>query len=151
MAATRPPLTVRITRRLPLPRERVFRAFVEAEAIEVWFAGPKLRWTEPPRLDPRPGGAYRFTVTDGEKRWCIFGTYREVVPPERLVFTWQWEDDPLQHDSADTLVTVEFLVREGGTEVVLTHDGLPNETHRQDHEKGWAEVLDHIERLLESS
>jgi uncharacterized protein YndB with AHSA1/START domain len=142
---------VRVTRTFPARRARVFRAFVEAEAIEIWFAGPsRLRWTEPPQLDVRPGGRYRFTVTDGDKLWCIYGTYREVAAPERLVFTWEWDRDPSDGSSGRTLVTVELQERGDETEVVLTHEDLPSEQSRRDHAQGWEECLDLVGAIAAS-
>jgi uncharacterized protein YndB with AHSA1/START domain len=72
-----------------------------------------------------------------------------VKPPERLVFTWEWEDDPDRKDAGDTLVTIELRERGTGTEVVLTHERFPNERARREHEAGWGEVLETIGRGLE--
>jgi uncharacterized protein YndB with AHSA1/START domain len=141
---------LRIARTFEAPRDRVFRAFTEKEAVKVWFATPNLRWLEEPTLDARPGGAYRWTVGDGSKTWCIHGKYVEVKPPERLVFTWLWENDPIRGESGDTVVTVDFYERGGRTEVVLTHESLPSEVSRKEHEEGWAECLDVIGRLAGS-
>jgi uncharacterized protein YndB with AHSA1/START domain len=117
--------------------------------VKVWFASPShLRWLEEPILDLRPGGFYRFTVGDGSKVWCIHGSYLEVKPPERVRFTWLWEDDPVHGDSGDTVVTVDFHEREGGTEVVLSHEGFASERSRQEHDQGWAECLEALVSLL---
>jgi uncharacterized protein YndB with AHSA1/START domain len=137
-------LRVQVTRTFEAPRERVFRAFVDKEALEVWFVTPVLKWLEEPLLEARPGGAYRWTVGDGSRTWCIHGKYLEVKPPERLVFTWRWENDPIHGESGDTLVTVEFHARGERTEVVLTHEGLPSEVSLREHDEGWAECLEKI-------
>src|SRR2546425_5241971 len=60
----------------------------------------------------------------------VTGTYREVDPPNRLVYTWQWETTP---GATETLVTVEFHDRAGRTEVVLTHERLPDAEARARH------------------
>jgi len=136
-------------RRFTAPRETVFKAWTEVAAVKQWFIeASEGRWTEEPQLDPRPGGQYRFAGISGAKAWCIHGTYREVKPPERLVFTWLWEDYPNPGDSGDTLVTVEFFERDGGTEIVLKHELLPNQAARADHAGGWEGCLDAIGRLL---
>ena len=69
---------VRVSRVIAAPRERVFSAFLEIEAIKVWFAPSPLVWTAPPLVEARPGGSYKFTVEEDGKRWCIHGTYREI-------------------------------------------------------------------------
>ena len=151
MVATKksPSRSVRVTRQFAAPRDKVFRAFTQAEAIKVWFAPPPLSWSEPPVIDARAGGRYSFRVEEGPIRWHIHGEYKEVVPPEKLVFTWLWEDDPLHHESGDTLVTILFLDRGGRTEVILTQEKLPSEVARTDHEGGWKECLESIAGIVE--
>lgn len=147
-----PALRLRAARTFEARRERVFRAWTTPEAIRRWFIEPADgRWTEDPQVDPRPGGHYRFAGESGGKPWCVHGTYREVKPPERLVFTWEWEDHPNPGDSGRTLVTVEFLERGGRTEVVLTQQGFPHEASRQDHDTGWAGCFESLERLLSAT
>jgi uncharacterized protein YndB with AHSA1/START domain len=99
-------------------------------------------------IDLRVGGAYRIEMKgpDGSE-FRVFGTYREIDPPRRLVYTWSSETSA---DVVDTLVTVEFHDRNGSTEVVLRHDGLPTEQSRARHTQGWngsllklAEILTH--------
>ncbi len=61
------------------------------------------------------------------------------------MYTWRWEAEP---ELGETLVTVEFLDREGSTEVVLTHEFLPTEKARGDHKKGWHGCLDRLARAV---
>ena len=139
---TRAGRSLRITRTLAAPRERVFRAFTEKEAVKVWFAGPvPLQWLEEPMIDLRPGGRYRFKVGDGAKVWNVHGSYLAVEPPSRLVFTWLWENDPTRGDSGNTVVTVELFDRGDETEVVLTHEGFTADLVRNEHDQGWGECL----------
>ena len=65
--------------------------------------------------------------------------------PERLVFTWKWEHEPLE---SETLVTVEFLKSGPGTRLILTHERFAAETSRQEHEKGWTGCLDRLQNFL---
>ena len=140
---------LQITRTFEASRERVFRAFTGKEGVKVWFASPShLRWLEEPLLDLRPGGLYRFTVGDGKNVWTVHGSYLEVKPPERVRFTWLWENDPVHGDSGDTVVTVDFVERGAGTEVVLTHEALPSERSRKEHADGWAECLEALRPQL---
>jgi uncharacterized protein YndB with AHSA1/START domain len=95
--------------------------------------------------DVRAGGSYRLEV-EADKLYRGWGVYREVRPPERLVFTWNWEHDEFK----DTLVTVEFrsVGESGFTEVTLTHELLPTEKAREEHRRGWGECFDMLERTL---
>ena len=79
----------------------------------------------------RTGGRYQIEVTDPRgETYLGQGIYREVKPPEKLVFTWAWTksskapDDSLQ--TKDSLITVEFFPRGNSTEVVLTQELLQN-------------------------
>lgn len=145
------PLSVRVARTYAARRERVFRAWTDAQAIRRWFIDPgDAEWTDEPQLDARAGGTYRFTGTSKGKPWSIHGTYREVTPPERLVFTWEWEDHPEPGLAGDTLVTVELFERAGGTELVVTQERFPSAASREEHREGWEGCLAAIERLLAS-
>ena len=142
-------LRLRITRSFEASRDRVFQAFTGKEGVRVWFASPShLRWLEDPQVDLRPGGRYRFTVGDGKNVWTIHGSYLEVKPPERVKFTWLWENDPIHGDSGRSVVTVDFAERGSSTEMILTHEGLPSERSRKEHDEGWAECLNALRPML---
>lgn len=98
-------------------------------------------------MDLRVGGRFRLgmrKLPDGEI-FYLAGTYREVRPPERLVYTWRWESEP---ELGETLVTVELRERGASTEVVLTHELFPSAEVRQQHERGWASCLDRLAKIL---
>ena len=81
----KPPVpAVEITRVLPFERERVFRAWIDPRIVAIWF-GPRDTRVLDVTLDARVGGEYRFVM--GPASW-ICGTYKEISPPESLIFTW---------------------------------------------------------------
>lgn len=138
--------TLHLTRIFKAPRERVFRAWTDPEELKKWW-GPEGYGTPIATIDLRVGGSYRLgmrKLPDGDI-FYLSGTYREVRPPERLVYTWRWEAKP---ELGETLVTVEFQDRGGSTEVILTHALFPDEKARQDHEKGWSSCLDRLTEAL---
>ena len=73
---------------------------------------------------------------------CVGGTFQEVVPPEKLVFTWQWENTDGPTEGAETLVTVEFRDMGESTEVLLVHERFPSADVRDAHQQGWTSMLD---------
>ena len=75
------------------------------------------------------------------------GVYREIEPPRRLVFTWRWEDGEGPKEG-ETLVTVELHERDGGTELVLTHERFADTDARDGHEQGWTSALNRLEAHL---
>ena len=142
---TRAPQVLRVTRTIRASRARVFRAWTDPELLMRWFVSPEdqMRIVE---LDLRAGGRYRLEGTVRERPWSIWGIYKEVSPPSRLVYTWNWDNDaelgePL---GKDTLVTVDFRQRGGETEVVVTHEGLATERARSEHNAGWIECLQRV-------
>ena len=154
-------LTIRRT--LAAPRELVFRAWTEPDRLSQWWgAGPGFT-TPIAEVDLRVGGKYRLGMQapDQEEPYIVGGTYREISPPERLVYTWAWE----QHGSGsatgpagdgvpdlgtgETLVTVEFHDVDGKTELVLTHEFFAGQHMRDEHNQGWEGVLTQLASLLE--
>ena len=136
-----PALTIR--RVLPFPRERVFRAWTDPKSVRQWFAPFALSVADA-ELDVRPGGHFRIMMRSEDNVYAHRGEYREVVPPERLVFTWISEAT----QGETTLVTVEFHERGAETELVLTHARLPDTAARERHEAGWVSIADRLAKHL---
>ena len=85
--------------------------------------------------------------------YVSYGIYREVNPPQKLVFTWAFEKMPGDDSDfvpAETLVTVEFVDKGSATEVVLTHELFPDEHMRDEHQQGWDGCLAGLDRLFAS-
>ncbi len=134
-------LTLVVRRTFPARAERLFQAWTTPEALKRWCA-PGPMTVPAAEVDLRVGGAFRIVMRgpDGAAHNAV-GVYREIDPPRKLVFTWRWEDKP---EMGETLVTLEFLAADSGTEVVLTHSGFPNESERRNHETGWMGCLEKL-------
>ena len=130
-----------ITRVFGAPRELVFEAWTDPAQIACWW-GPKGFTTVSYDMDVRPGGAYCFCMRSpqGADYWKQ-GVYREVVAPERLVFTFAWV-------SADGSLGQEMLVRvtlaAEGNKTRMTFRQGPFETvdKRDDHRRGWTSTFE---------
>jgi uncharacterized protein YndB with AHSA1/START domain len=91
---------IRVERVFEAPRERVFAAHTDPELIARWW-GPFETETIVEELDPRPGGRWRFVVRNSDGSETGFrGVYRELVVPERIVQTFEWDGLP-GHVSVD--------------------------------------------------
>lgn len=121
-------------------RPRVFRAWIEPEALESWLRPRNLSMTVS-KLEARVGGSFCFDLENGHS---IFGTYLEIVPPEKLVFTWSGE----AIQGRETVVTLDFLDQGSMTEVVLTHGRLNTPDMRAQFEGGWPSLFDGLARAL---
>jgi uncharacterized protein YndB with AHSA1/START domain len=116
----------------------VFGAWTQPEQLRAWW-GPRPVTCSEAEVDLRVSGVYRIAnlLPDG-RTIVIFGEFRVVDAPHKLVYTWQSDDAP----GEVSLVTVRFEASGGNTEVVVVHEDIPNETLRQSHEQGWIGCLD---------
>lgn len=137
---------VQLNRTFSASRERVFAAWSDPALLKQWFGRPGTKIYEF-TADVRVGGQYRLTMDCGHGSNTLVGEYREVTPPSRLSYTWAWLEENGQ-PSAETIVTIDFLEREGGTEVRLTHEGLPSSESAQNHELGWTGCLEGLAAFL---
>lgn len=136
----------RVTRTIPAPPEAVFRAWTEPDRIRQWSCPPggTIRDSQ---VDLVPGGPYRLLIeAEQGTLHTAFGVYREVDAPNRLVYTWDWEEP--ESAIGETLVTVEFIADGASTEVVLSHEGFPATEAAEGHRLGWTWSLERLEGLF---
>lgn len=132
-----------LTRTFDAPRELVFKAWTTPEHLVRWW-GPKGFTLPSCEMDLRPGGAFRFLMRSPEGTdHRLHGVYREIAPPERLVFTWTWVDAE-GTPGHETTVTVTF--EEDGAKTRLTlHQAIFESVGARDaHEGGWTECLERL-------
>ena len=140
-------LSLEIKRFIKAPRDRVYAAWTDPAQLKQWF-GPENVQTRELIADARVGGKFRWDLTnaEGEEMTCR-GEYRELQPGKKIVFTWQWDDDEVWENHT-SVVTVELDDRDGGTELRLTHEQLPNEESRDGHTGGWNSALNKLETFV---
>ena len=137
------------SRIMDAPPELVFKAYTDPELIPRWW-GPRRYATTVDKMDVRPGGVWRFVhrAADGGE-YAFNGVYREIVPPKRLVYTFNYEGAP-GHEAVET---VTFEEAEGGKTRMTDHllfgtreerDGMLNSGM----EEGAAETIDRLAELL---
>lgn len=132
--------TLVLRRTLPATPEQVFAAWTKPELVRRWFSPGELT-VEEAELDVRVGGGYRIVMRSPEgESHSPSGLYEEIVPNERLVFSWRWAGSELV-----TRVTVALRAVDGGrTELTLTHEGFPDPPTRDAHEAGWVGCLEKL-------
>jgi len=129
-----------IRRLIKHSRERVFSALTDPAKMAQWYFGMKTGSAKV-TSELRPGGSYMIQMSDGEHRCDPHGTYLEIIPPRRLVFTWS-----LKGRVAESRVTIELFARGTATEFVLKHE-LPADRTRE-HRQGWIHCVDHLAAFL---
>lgn len=127
------------------PRDVVWTAWTEK--MDQWSA-PKGFTIPVAEGDLRPGGAWRscMVTPDGKELW-LGGVYREIVPPERLVFTHAW-DDPNGKPGPETVVTVVLTEAGAKTEMNFSQSGFTSADDRKNHGEGWGECFQRLEELV---
>jgi len=139
-------ITLQVKRTFRAPRAQVFRAWTDRAELARWFAPSAEYSTVVPELELRVGGRYRVEMHHkGGNVHTVFGTYQEIKPPEKVVFTWRWDGDTSGEDS---VVTIEFNDLGSSTEVTLTHERLPNPEERDKHAHGWNGCMDQLAGIL---
>ena len=144
-----------ITRVLNAPRELVFKAWTQPEHMMRWFA-PKGCTTPFCTIDLRVGGFFHYCMRlpEGQEIWGI-GVYREIVEPERIVYTDRFADaagntvPPAHYGMSpghppETLVTVTFVDHDGKTKLTLRHSIPKSVEEREGTQQGWIDMLDRL-------
>jgi uncharacterized protein YndB with AHSA1/START domain len=135
-----------LARRLKASPAKVFAAWTDAEKIIQWF-GPAhtIEDSVDAQMDVRVGGSFRvrFKTDDGEQHE-VGGKYLEVLPNERLVFSWAWHSTPERQSQ----VTVILKPEGDMTFLTLTHEKFFDEAARDGHKRGWTGTLDKLERMF---
>jgi uncharacterized protein YndB with AHSA1/START domain len=135
-----------IERMFDAPRDLVFAAWTDPNHAREWW-GPvnyPARYVE---MDVRPGGAWRMCLrsTDGKPELWHGGVFREVVPPERLVFTFAWDEEGER--GLETMVTVTFAEEGGKTRMIFRQ--VPSDKERDGHSWGWNSTFDRLDAVLQ--
>jgi uncharacterized protein YndB with AHSA1/START domain len=137
----KPSLTLK--RRINAAPARVFAAWTQPERLALWF-GPDSGAVLEAETDVRIGGRFHVAFrTENGERHDVGGTYREILPDRKLVFTWAWKSTP----ERESLVTVMFKPDGAGTLLTLLHEQFFDETARDNHRSGWSGALDKLERV----
>ena len=138
------PLDLEITKTVPAPRERVFRAWLDA-ATMAKFMRPVPEMPEPEVVaDGREGGSFKIIMKAGDSSIEHNGVYKEVSEFDRIVFTWV--SDYTQKDSTVTLTFAEQ--DDGATVLTLKHVGFPSEESRNNHQGGWGTIVEALTHTL---
>jgi uncharacterized protein YndB with AHSA1/START domain len=131
---------------IPVPREKVFAAWLDPEGMRGWMCPGSCRSAEV-EIDARVGGKFRILMKSEEKDYDHTGEYVVIDPPSKLAFTWISEGT----DHQATLVTVELFDRGKECELVLTHERFPRPEKVEPHRQGWGSIVEKLAAHLEAA
>ena len=139
--------TVRLHRVLVATPEKIYRAFLEADALARWLP-PNGFTCKVHHSDPKAGGTFKMSFTNftTSQSHAFGGEYLELVPHERLRYTDVFDDPNLPGVMTVTVILKEVAV---GTEVTITQEGIPDAIPLEACYLGWQESLLNLARLVE--
>jgi uncharacterized protein YndB with AHSA1/START domain len=140
MSATLADDELLITRTIDAPASLVFALWTEPAHFRNWM-GPGSYTCTDCDIDLRVGGAYRARIAsaDDPNNW-FGGVYREIVPHERLVFTFKWDNGP--SNALETLVTITFREHDGKTVMNFHQSPFLDAARRDSHVGGWTSAFE---------
>ena len=136
-----------LKRKFSAPLAQVYRAWTDPEMMDKWFhpdAGMRSSCT----IDLRIGGSYEIQMHPPEEGepFIVGGVYQEIIPQEKLVFTWAWQGEGM---GGESLITVLFrALGDGETELTLRHENFSGEEERDNHAQGWKDTFDQLSAAL---
>ena len=132
-------------RRLNAAPAKVYAAWTDPEKIARWFGPSQVKdGTVQAEIDLRVGGRYRISFNAKGTYNEVGGVYREVVPNQRLVFSWAWHSTP----ERESLVTVTLKPDGAGTLLTLHHEQFFDQAAADGHRNGWTGSLDRLEKFV---
>jgi len=140
--------TVRLHRVLRAPPERIYRAFIDADAMAKWLP-PNGFTGKVHQMDAKVGGSYRMSFTNFStgKSHSFGGTYLELKPHERIRYTDKFENPNLPGEMVTTIALKQVFC---GTELNITQEGIPSAIPAEACYLGWQESLTLLTKLVEA-
>lgn len=122
----------------------VFQALIDPAVLKQWM-GPGNVECVAAETDPTVGGRFRIHMHSDDGDHIAVGEYLEIVPNQKLIFTWSWETGTVKN----TLVTVTLKPAGNATNVELLHERLPDPDAVAKHTGGWTSCLDNLATLYQ--
>lgn len=140
------PETLQIRRHVHAARLRVFDAWTDPDSIVRWWGPPGVRCSHA-EIDLSVGGSFTIVneMPDGSNVH-ITGIYETIDRPQRLVHSWTVDSATA---TPGERVEIDFTERDGGTDITITHTGIPTPDLRAGHQAGWIGCLDGFTNLIE--
>ena len=133
-----------MTRIFDAPRSLVFKVWTEPQHLVCWW-GPNGYTTPVCDMDVRPGGAYRLRMRSAEGQEVLWhGVFREIVEPERLVWTCSIDRTDGTHVSGETVLTLTLEEQGQKTKLTLHQAVFDSIDNCKAHREGWTQALERI-------
>ncbi len=132
-------LKVNVSRLIRATPESVFRAWLDPERMQRWFG------TTRQIVNPKVDGLFYLAMEHQGRTWPHYGRYLRLEKPRLIEFTWMSEGT----EGRETVVTIELVARDGGTQLTLNHVGVPDTELGRGHQDGWTAIIAELAKALE--
>ena len=132
-------LKINVSRLIRAAPEDVFRAWTDPERMQRWFGTTKQI------VNPKVDGLYYLAMEHQGRTWPHYGRYLRLEKPRVIEFTWMSEGT----QGRESVVTIELVARDGGTQLTLNHAGVPDTELGRGHQQGWTEIVAGFANSLE--
>ncbi len=132
-------LKVNVSRLIRATPESVFRAWLDPERMQRWFG------TTRQIVNPKVDGLFYLAMEHQGRTWPHYGRYLRLEKPRLVEFTWMSEGT----EGKETVVTIELVARDGGTQLSLNHVGVPDTELGRGHQDGWTAIIAELAKALE--
>jgi len=141
--------TLQMSRFIRAPRDKVFAAFTTEAGLASWM-GPRGMKVNAARARAEVGGSWQVEMQarDGSL-FVVGGRFTALNAPASLAYTWQWKGEHNPMPGVETLVEIELLEKDGGTEMRMTHSGFPAAAARDAHDQGWSSTFNRLSDALD--
>ena len=136
-------LNLKVERTINAAPTEVFNAWLNPEMLRQFMMPAAGMSVAKASNDPKEGGRFEIVMLAGENEIPHAGTYREISPHDRIVFTWE---SPFSVD--DSTVTLTFMPTNEGTHLTLTHVRFSDAEARDNHQGGWIGILEALDATL---
>ena len=121
--------------------ETLWEALTDQKLMQKWFYAEE-GMSATVENNPEAGGSFKIDMHGPENTYSHEGFYKELTPCEKIVFTWN------SQFVSDTVVTIKLKEVDGGTEVKLVHEFMPNEEEKKSHTQGWTQILVNLDEAV---
>lgn len=132
-------LKVNASRLIRAAPEDVFRAWTDPDRMQRWFGTTKQI------VNPKVDGLFYLAMEHQGRTWPHYGRYLRLEKPRVIEFTWMSEGT----EGRETVVTIELVARDGGTQLTLNHAGVPDTELGRGHQQGWTAIVAEFAKSLE--
>lgn len=144
--------SLKITRTIASPVERVWQAIADPDRMASWFR-PGTRTCELETYEFQEGGRFQLSFVPTEDDGFdgpspAVGTFQSITPPEEVVMAWNWDFPDQDLNEPESRLILRLREVDEGTMVTLVHEGLPSKASVEQHYGGWNTVLPKLDEVL---